>query len=473
MKKIYQILYVIFMLTGWFISAPAQDNRQIADEITDSIISRYNRNDYKGIYQLADTAFSNHITFAQLDGFLRTNRNSGDILKTIFLSETNGKFSYLLQGQSRDMKMSLQVTPAKKFTGFGLLNVIPELLDKPIQVKTDNPLLTPLQRSVDSIARAYFRNPNARSLSIGLIKNGQRYVFNYGEVKKGTGVLPSSQTTYEIGSITKTFTGTLLAQAIIEKKVSLNDDIRKYLPGKYPNLSFNGKPLTLQDLANHTSGLPGLPDDMGNQVPFNPLNPEHNYSSAQFEAALQRVKIEILPGSKYNYSNWGVALLGNILEGIFKQSYASLIKKYITKPFGMKDTRYNQTALQSVQTAVPYGENGLEVPFQEEGVIGPAGGIHASMNDMLNYLDQQIKETYPAVKLSHQPTAGNVGLCWGIRNVNGLRDIQHNGSTIGSLSHISAFLELGSGCVILSNQKSNLNPVISSIQKIVMRKDLF
>jgi hypothetical protein len=273
MRKLSFFL-TVWIFIGIIFHASAQSARTLTDEVKDAIIARYNRNDFKGIYQLADTGFSNHISEQTLSAFLRNNRNSGNVIKDSLLSAVNGKYVYLLECESRDLKLSLQVTPAKKFSDFGFSTITLAFLDKPKKANTNNPLKTPLDRAVDSVAREYFRDPNSTALSIGIIKDGKRHVYHYGEIKKGTNVLPGNTTVYEIGSITKTFTATLLAHAVLENKVSLPDDIRKYLPGAYPNLSFNGIPVTLQDLANHTSGLPELPEDIGSQPGFNPLMPE-------------------------------------------------------------------------------------------------------------------------------------------------------------------------------------------------------
>ena len=86
--------------------------------------------------------------------------------------------------------------------------------------------------------------------------------YHYGTMDKKTMQLPDNQTIYEIGSITKTFTGTLLAQALLDKKISLDDDIRKYLPEKYPNLEYENQPILVKHLANHTSRLEGFPTDI-------------------------------------------------------------------------------------------------------------------------------------------------------------------------------------------------------------------
>lgn len=458
MKKSLKIL---LLLTLAFVcnSTFAQN---VASEVKNAIIKKYNLNDFKGIYLMTDTAFSNHISEQQLTAFLRNNRNSGNILSDTLLKADKGKYTYLLIAEARNINMTIEVTAAKKISGFGFTNVAIVLLEKPQSVKSTNPLKTTLDLAVDSAAREYYRNPNAHSVAIGLIQNCKRYTYYYGDITKGS--------LFEIGSITKTFTATLLAQALIDKKVGLTDDIRNYLPDVYPNLAYNDHPITLQDLANHTARLPEMPDDIGYQPDFDPLRPEKGYDSVMFYATLHRVKLDTVPGSKFKYSNYGLAVLGHILERVYHSSYSDLMKKYITQPFGMKQTYYELTDNQKDKMAIPHGDNGRPVPFQQEDMFGPAGEIHSTLNDMLNYLDQQIKETSPTVKLSHQPTANNLGLAWGVRNTGSYRDVQHNGSTVGSTSHISAFPELNSGCVILTNSKANFGKLVYAIQQIARRK---
>ncbi|MES2807640.1 MAG: serine hydrolase domain-containing protein [Bacteroidota bacterium] len=465
MRK-YCLLAFAFVLAS-FSAALAQTDYKALHEVKDSIVARYNRNDFKGIYRLADTAFSNHITEQQLSGFLRNNRNSGNIITAMLQVGADGKYSYILSCETRDIRMGLAVSAAKKFTSFGFSNLPVVMLTEPKVVKNDNPLKTTLDKAVDSLALKYFKNPNAAGISIGIIKNGVAYTYHYGESDKKTKQLPSANTMYEIGSVTKTFTATVLAQAVIDGKVRLDDDIRKFLSGDYPNLSYAGKPITLKDLANHTSRIPPLPDDIENQKNFNPVIPERNYDEGMYYAALHRLKLDTLPGTKYNYSNWGVSVLGHIMERVYGQPLDVLVKKYITKPFGMKNTVYRLNKDQTKAMALPYTDNGKLGPFQEEGIFSPAGGIHASLGDMLFYVQQQISEINQAVKLTHQRTVGNVGLGWGVRNNGSYRDLQHNGSTLGFLTHVSVFPELGNGLVIMANSKADMNFMIIGLQNIL------
>ncbi|MFN4313200.1 MAG: serine hydrolase [Chitinophagaceae bacterium] len=459
------IIGCIIILTA-VVNAEGQATQSSYEEIKDTVIVRYNRNDYKGIYQLFDTSFSNKISEIQLVNFLKGNQNSGAIVNSTLLSATNERYTYLFEFELRDMILSLQLTAENKISSFGLMNSPAELLATPPAVKSNNPKISALDLAIDSAAMEYFRYPKANSLTIGIIKDGKKYIYTYGEADKGNGELTKQDILYEIGSITKTFTTTVLAQAVLEKRVLLTDDVRKYLPGNYPNLVYKGKPITLLNLANHTSRLPSLPVDIGDKSNYNPLNPESHYDSAMFYDALGEVSIDTFPGYRFQYSNWGISLLGHILENVYEQPLSSLIEKYVTTPLGMNNTKYS-TSITERQVAVPHSENGKRVPIANEGNFSPAGGLCSNINDMLEYLHAQLKEKEASIKLTHEHTANNIGLGWGVRKNGFVTEIQHNGATQGSTAHISAFLELGSGCIIMVNNKVNIGKLILRVQNIV------
>ncbi len=331
-------------------------------------------------------------------------------------------------------------------------------------------MISKLDLQMDSIAKQYFRFPYAVSLSIGIIKDGKKFAYQYGETERGSGKLPDLKTGYQIASVTKTFTSTLLARAVLDQKVKLTDDIRIHLPGSFPNLEYNGQPITLQDLANHTSGLPTIPPDLEKQPNFDPVNSFTHYSKDMFYQALKKLKIGIAPGSKFEYSNMGMSLVGLILETVYGTSFENLLKKYITGPMKMPDTKVALSEKDKKQMALVYANNGNVLPFWDTGISAGAGGITSTTGDMLKYLDAQIKEENAAVKLTHQPTANSTGLGWGVRTLNNIRDLQHNGGAPGSGSNITFYPELKAGCVILINNDSDtniMNNLVLAVQKVV------
>jgi len=116
----------------------------------------------------------------------------------------------------------------------------------------------------------------------------------------------------------------------------LDDDIRKYLPSQCSKLEYKGIPITIKNLVTHTSRIPRIPENIDKQPNFDELNPYKNYDKKMVYDYLSNLKLDTLPGVKFDYSNTGTALLGIILENVYKQSYGELLNKFITTPLSMK-----------------------------------------------------------------------------------------------------------------------------------------
>jgi CubicO group peptidase (beta-lactamase class C family) len=308
-------------------------------------------------------------------------------------------------------------------------------------------------------------------LSIGVFDRGRTYFYNFGTTELGANRPPTAATLYEIGSITKTFTSLLLAQAVVEKKVALNDDIRKYLDGQYPNLAYAGQPIRLRHLANTTSGLPdNLPDrpDLFNgklspdslSVAYSRLH--KNYSRPQFYQDLHRVKLSRPPGAQPQHSNTAAQLLSYILERVYKMPYEQLVQRYILAPNGMTST-LPATAVPAGRAALQakgYSRDNHVTPFIALPDILPAGGLNSTTADMLKYLQLHLAKKNPAVQLTHQPTYGRVeeeaiGLNWFItKSVASKRAYAHSGGSFGFASYCVFYPELNRGFVLLANKNT-------------------
>jgi serine-type D-Ala-D-Ala carboxypeptidase/endopeptidase len=156
---------------------------------------------------------------------------------------------------------------------------------------------------VGNAATAFLKSaPQVPGLSIGVLQDGKAHIYNYGAIEKRVEGHPAGDTLYPIASVTKTFTGTLLAMAVLEGKVKFDDDVRKYLDGKYPNLEYQGHPIRLEHLVNHNSGLPfNLPDIPENHPPFPPASSAtremlDKYGRNDFIADLHKVELKTVPG---------------------------------------------------------------------------------------------------------------------------------------------------------------------------------
>jgi CubicO group peptidase (beta-lactamase class C family) len=295
----------------------------------------------------------------------------------------------------------------------------------PAPVGTDNRLRTPLDAAVHQAAGRYMAQPAAVGLSIALYRGGQQYFYNYGEVEKGTGRRPTATTYYDMGSVAKTFVGTLLAQAVLDKKAQLTDDIRRYLPGHYPNLEVAGHPVRLVDLANHTSGLPGTshvyPQALGDSLRALPLAPRiayyNRYSADSLLADLHHLQLTAQPGTTYRYNNLGPLLLQLLLERMYRQPYEQLVTRYVQHHFGMHDTKRVLSAAEQARYAIGYDER--QRGQAHPNYTGYWGGTNLSSTpaDLLRYAAANLAAHDPAVRLAHQrtttlPEGYAVGLAW-------------------------------------------------------------
>jgi serine-type D-Ala-D-Ala carboxypeptidase/endopeptidase len=222
---------------------------------------------------------------------------------------------------------------------------------------------------------------------------------------------PTNSTIYELGSVTKTFTAYLLAQAITEGRLHLQDDVRKYLDGTYPNLAYQGHPITIENLANHTAGLPKfLPRLDQTQTADQILATYPDISGAQLLSELARFTPDTIPGTRFIYSNADAQLIGLILEKVDGQSYAELLHRYITGPLGMTDTRLTVPDKDTGRVAVGYNAKGAIMPKLRFWRSLPAAGyIKSTTADMVKYMQFYLDEKNAIVRLSQRVTFHNTG----------------------------------------------------------------
>lgn len=339
-------------------------------------------------------------------------------------------------------------------------------------VKKDFQYTNQLTTSTDSLIHqaviTYLSNTARLGLSVGIYYNNKTITYHYGSTHQGKQVLPSNKTIYEIGSISKTVTGTLLAQAVKDKKVKLEDDVRLYLDGEYPNLEYQGHPIRLAHLVSHISGLPNfLPDNpelfqntSPDSLPFALTRTLDNYSKQDFLNDLHKVKIDTIPGFKFRYSNSSPQLLKYILERVYQKSFAELLKVFIFEPLKMNHTSSRYKEVKVKHLAKGYNSNGNLMPYIPEN-LDAAGGIFSTIPDMLQYLKFHLDETNEVVALSHKVTTGDInqyaiGLNWQeIITPKKHRKIWQSGGTFGFSSYAVIYPELAIAIVLLTNQADN------------------
>lgn len=178
--------------------------------------------------------------------------------------------------------------------------------------------------------------PDNTQLSIVLIKNGKPCFLGFRLKNDTFERIDNHRKIFEIGSITKVFTSTLLAQQVVENKVRLDDPIGNYLD----ILLKNNAQITFRQLSNHTSGLPRMPSNL---IITNPLNPYKDYGEAYLRQYLSdRMILQSSPSAQYAYSNLGSGLLGYLVGRIEKRSYEELLQDRIFGKYGMTSSTTNR-----------------------------------------------------------------------------------------------------------------------------------
>lgn len=349
---------------------------------------------------------------------------------------------------------------------------------------TDNPLKNHLDSTVQLASAAYMANPGTVGLAIAIYKDGHNYLYNYGESKRGTGQLIKADQLFNLGSVAKTFIGTMLAEAVIEKKANLDDDIRKYLPGKYPNLEYQGRPVRLADIASHTSGLPKSSRDFPEKVMDSikrlslpgQLHFFEMYNQDTLMHDMHNFRLDTLPGTKYDYNGNAMTILILLLERIYHQPYEQLVTNYLKTHLGLYDTRTKIPVDQLGRFIQGYKDASRPVQWYDlknypAGVINtnlfyPGGpSMNSTMSDMLKYTISNVQEKDPAIKLAHQQTYLNsdgtgIALGWMFGESNGKRYFYHSGKTgLGFSTLCSVYPGENLGFMILVNDTLNQDNV--------------
>ncbi len=270
-------------------------------------------------------------------------------------------------------------------------------------------------------------------------------------------------TVFEIGSISKTFTGLMLADMVTKGKVKLNDPIQQYLPSGIKSPTKNDASIELVHLANHTSGLSRLP---GNFTPTDMSNPYVDYTKEMMYDFLNTYELTRDIGSQYEYSNYAAGLLGQILATQNNMSYEDLLVSTICKTLGMSSTQVSVNLQEDNQAKGHSGQK--EVSYWEFASLEAAGGIRSSAADMMKYLAANIgiekTKLYPAMQLSHQNSRTEnakpvVGLGWHTLTLDDNEVVWHNGGTGGFSSFMGWIKGAQKGVVVLCNSTENVDDI--------------
>ncbi len=320
------------------------------------------------------------------------------------------------------------------------------------------PLDSALREKIDAGVRELAAVPKSAGVAVGLIQDGVPRVLGYGRLSKDQPAAPDGDTVFEIGSLTKTFTGILFDQAVREGAVALDDPISKYLPKEVRVPTRNGRPITLLHLATHRSGLPRLPS---NFAPKDATNPYADFTVEDLYDCLDTVELPRDPGQKYEYSNLGMGLLGHILSLNAHRPYEALVVDGICTPLGMKDTRITLSADQKRRLAPGHAADGEPASNWDLPTLAGAGALRSTANDLLRYLAANLDGRYSGAH-AEQAAIGEgqgIALAWHRMQLskNGAKIVWHNGGTGGYRCWAGFVAETKTAVVVLSNSAADVD----------------
>jgi CubicO group peptidase (beta-lactamase class C family) len=346
--------------------------------------------------------------------------------------------------------------PALLGLGIGGLLVIAPSDSRSAPQPTSKPIS---REQLDALVKPLIDGGWCRGMVVGIVDAQGSQVYGYG-VGGAKDQLPDGATVFEIGSITKAFTGILLADAVTRKEAALDDPVRKHLPAAVKTPEFEGTAITLQHLATHTSALPRLPANFQSK---DPENPYADYTVQQMYDFLSGYKLTRKPGEKSDYSNLGAGLLGHVLAHRAGKSYEELLQERLCVPLGLKETRITLTPEMRSRLAPGQDADGSPAANWDLPTLAGAGALRSTGDDMIRFLKANINPPEghlgQALRLSHEKqatVAGNttIGLGWHRNETDGL--VWHNGQTGGYHSFAGFNTERRAGVVVLANTATDL-----------------
>ena len=433
------------------------DNYKIA---IDNFQTNYNAEKYEDIFNSFSSEMKQALPIEKTKQFLTGLKSQvGKIAKTEFVGYQQGTYA--------TYKTNFEKVVFAVNISLDSQNLVNGLFIKPYEEpkNTESRVINTLSNYSTEIAEIIFAKtkdfPNKTQLSIAVIQNGETNY--YGIIKENDTIKPTKNQNkiFEIGSITKVFTSTVFASLIEDKKLKLTDEINTF----YSFSIKDNTKISFQSLANHTSGLPRLPEnlDLSNET-----NPYKNYGKREIEEYLKNLlKLENEPLKISSYSNLGAGLLGYTLGLSQKTSFQKLLQKKVFDKYKMTNSF---TSSQNLNDRLVKGldGNGEVVANWDFDVLFGGGGILSSTEDLVKFANAQFNPKNKELALTRKPTfdideSMKIGLGWHILKTDkGFNWVWHNGGTGGYSSSMVIDAEKKNGVIILSNA-SNINDNIDDL----------
>jgi D-alanyl-D-alanine-carboxypeptidase/D-alanyl-D-alanine-endopeptidase len=329
----------------------------------------------------------------------------------------------------------------------------------------------PNNSDLELMLRFLVEDGEARDIVLGVLESdGSTRIVSFGGATEGS--LPlDGESSFEIGSLTKVFTTTVLAEMAERGEVALDDPVSTYLPSEAHVPTFGDRPITLEDLATHTSGLSDA--TMLEQLPALGVVDPFSVTVETMYALLSNYSLQRKPGDAFEYSNFGMGLLGHALAQAAGMDLPSLVKERILDPLGMSDTHYGLEGTPAERLVQGYYGDQAAAPIVASEALEGAGGLRSTAADMLRFLaanvgapDTDLTRAMQDAQVPRRPMgAGNrrVGLGWWTYTLNRRPLIQHDGDTDGFTARMAFDPARRIGMVLSTNSREFDNSLVPDL----------
>ncbi len=322
-----------------------------------------------------------------------------------------------------------------------------------------------LEAAIESEIKKLTRGENLHRLVIAVYKNGQSVIKGYGSLKDVDATISDASIVFQIGSVSKLFTASLL-QILCDEGILEMDATLQQLIGDSIDLSPAAQQVTLKQLVTHTSGFPRVPKSLlkkagrlaGKENLL--LDPYSFVNSSDIFEYLKTTEDMRKPG-RFEYSNFGMGLVGHILEKVTESKFESLIEEKLLAPLDMKNTSIELTPQMKEYLIQGYTSKGSPNPPWTFNALAGAGAFNSNAEDMMKFIQANIEDDTMlsrSLRKMHQAVlGGDSGIGWMQptfidKFVGNKSIIWHNGMVGGYASYVSIDRKAGTGIVILSNK---------------------
>jgi len=329
-----------------------------------------------------------------------------------------------------------------------------------------------IQTIVEEEVSQLLSQPGYSAVSGVVILNGDSYSVHKGVLENDQ--RPDDFTLYEIGSLTKTYTGLLLAQAVNDGHMNLDDPVSIYLPNMEAAIfQRQEETATIRDLATHTSGLPVNLTCTGDELTVDErLDCFRNYDRELFFSFLSQSSLQDRPGTQYRYSNAGIRLLSHILEDVYDSTYPDLLDRFIFPRTGETDTHFRTNPSNIDRLAIGHNETGSIMPNASDYYFG-AGALKTSTESFAQYLafyldDENALSRNALTLLAGDPDGLGRAYVWNTFRLETEGMYYHSGGTFGTSSWVALYPRESLGIFLVSpyvspNAQGELNETANRI----------